>query len=415
MTHPVARRSAVLPLVLLIAAILADGFDTASLGFIVPLLSKLWGTSPAAFSIAFVATNVGAVIGYLLSGRLSARLGAARVVPLSVALYSAAVVCTVFAESIPALVVIRLLTGIGLGAVLPAAVSVATTLVQPRRRPMVAIIVTLGIAAGATLSGLIGAPLIARLGWQAAFWVPGVFALLLSPVLLHVLRGIRTDARLAGSAVPAGVRSLLAPGLRAPTLLLWGYSFLVFITLYLLQSWLPTLVIQYGIPAERVSSATAAFSAGSVVGGLALALLSVLIPAPRIIVALSVLTGVVLVVIGAVAIPAGGLLMLVAVSGIGAAAGTNGQAGLAVALYGEHQRTVGVGWAAAAGRIGSIVGPALGGVLLGMHAPASSIIMLTVIPVGLSIIVLLLFAAVSRRTPVPAADEAPGERAVVRD
>ncbi|MDQ4213596.1 MFS transporter [Microbacterium sp. ASV81] len=413
MTNPVAQRSAVLPLVLLVAAILADGFDTASLGFIVPVLSKLWGTSPAAFSIAFVATNIGAVIGYLLSGRLSARIGAARVVPLAVALYSAAVVLTVFAGSIPVLIAIRLITGIGLGAVLPAAVSLGTALVQPRRRPMIAIIVTLGIAAGATLSGLVGAPLIAGLGWQSAFWVPGVFALVLAPILLLVLRGIRTDARPAGSVAPAGVGSLFAPGLRSATLLLWAYSFLVFITLYLLQSWLPTLVIQYGIPVERVSSATAAFSAGSVVGGLALALLSVLIPAPRIIVALSVLTGAVLVVIGATAVPAGGLLLLVAVSGIGAAAGTNGQAGLAVALYGEHHRTVGVGWAAAAGRIGSIVGPALGGVLLGMHAPASSIILLTVIPVVLSIVVLLLFAAASRRSPASTADDASDEAVAV--
>ena len=398
MTRPAGvrtPRAALLPLSLLVAAILADGFDTASLGFLVPVLAGQWGVSPAAFSIAFVATNIGAVIGYMISGRLSALWGAWRVVPLSVLLYSGAVVATVLVDNVPGLVAVRLITGVGLGAVLPAAVSLGVALVQPRRRPMVAIIVTLGIAAGATLSGLTGTTLIAALGWQSAFWVPGVFALALTPFLFWSLRGI--EPAVPGSASSAGVRSLLSPRLRPATLLLWTFSFLVFITLYVLQSWLPTLVIQYGIPAERASSATAAFSAGSVIGGLALAMLSTVIAAPRIILALTAIAGIVLVIIGATALPPGALLLLVAVVGIGAASGTMGQAGLAVALYGERQRTAGVGWAAAAGRIGSIAGPALGGMLLAMQAPASSIILLTLIPVALAIVVLLLFARAARR------------------
>lgn len=408
MTSPTrATRGALFPLALLVAAILADGFDTASLGFLVPVLAGQWGVSPAAFSVAFIATNVGAVIGYMISGRLSAAWGAWRVVPLSVLLYSGAVVATVLVDSIPGLVAVRLITGVGLGAVLPAAVSLGAALVEPRRRPMVAIIVTLGIAAGATLSGLTGTSLIAALGWQSAFWVPGVFALALTPLLFWRLRGIETAAP---ASAATGIGSLLTPRLRSATLLLWTFSFLVFLTLYVLQSWLPTLVIEYGIPAESASSATAAFSAGSVIGGLALALLSAVIPAPRIILALSAVAGVVLVVIGASALAPGILLLLVAVVGIGAASGTMGQAGVAVALYGEHQRTAGVGWAAAAGRIGSIAGPALGGVLLAMHAPASTIILLTLIPVGLTIVVLLLFTRAARDAgDVGVPDANPGE------
>ncbi|MCG1037940.1 hypothetical protein, partial [Polaribacter sargassicola] len=103
---------------------------------------------------------------------------------------------------------------------------------------------------------------------------------------------------------------------------------------------LPTLVIQYGIPVERVSSATAAFSAGMVIGGLVLAFVSTVIPAPRIILVLTAAAGVTLAIIGSLGMPAGVLLALIAVAGIGASSGTMGQAAMAVTLYGEHQRTV---------------------------------------------------------------------------
>lgn len=53
---------------LLFLVIVADGYDTASLSFVVPSLTQAWGSAPAAFTFPLVATNVGAVIGYIAAG-----------------------------------------------------------------------------------------------------------------------------------------------------------------------------------------------------------------------------------------------------------------------------------------------------------------------------------------------------------
>lgn len=74
--------------------------------------------------------------------------------------------------------------------------------------------------------------------------------------------------------------------------------------------------------------------------------------------------------------------MLLAVGTLGACliiAGTLGQAALAVSLYGAQARTAGVGWSAALGRVGSIVGPALAGALPAAgHAPPDVLLTLAV-------------------------------------
>src|SRR5688572_11003472 len=83
--------------------VLLDGLDTTAIGFVVPTLAREWGLPPAAFTPAFVATSLGAVIGYLLSGRLSARHGRRAVVLGSVLVFVLGSGATAWAASMPAL------------------------------------------------------------------------------------------------------------------------------------------------------------------------------------------------------------------------------------------------------------------------------------------------------------------------
>ena len=153
---------------LLFLAIVTDGLDSAAFGVVIPTLSKLWGVPPAEFTLPLVATNLGVVIGYVTCSRLVARLGLRRVVWGSTLFYSVMVALTPLVGSIGLLTFMRLVTGLGLGAVLPAAVALSARVVPAARRDATAVGITLGLASGITFAGLFGGRLI-----TACFRDPG--------------------------------------------------------------------------------------------------------------------------------------------------------------------------------------------------------------------------------------------------
>ncbi|WP_219413755.1 MFS transporter [Pseudonocardia nigra] len=161
-------------IILAFLALLLDGFDTAALAFAVPTLATAWETVPAAFTLPLVLTNAGVVVGYLTCGWLGARLGRRRVLIGGVVLYGLGAIAAALViplESIAILSVVRLITGLGLGVVLPIAVSLSTSHSPVRRREAVSVAVTLGLPSGLTLGGFTGGALIQSVGVTGVFSV----------------------------------------------------------------------------------------------------------------------------------------------------------------------------------------------------------------------------------------------------
>jgi AAHS family 4-hydroxybenzoate transporter-like MFS transporter len=397
-------------LVLAFLAVLLDGFDTAALAFVVPTLAVEWGTSPAAFTAPLVLTNLGVVVGYLSCGALSARIGRRRLLISGVvtfALGTLLVVVVLPTHSVALLAVIRLLTGFGLGSVLPAAVSFATEFSSARRREVVAVTVTLGLASGATLGGFFGGRLITTVGAAGVFVVAGLLPLLLAGVRAWWLPA---EPAVRGTADAerheAKVGRLFDPGLRASTGLLWVFSFLVFIASYTLTSWVPTLLTGYGFSPAEAPLGLAFVSLGGVLGGILLIPLAARVGIAPALVLMPVI-GIVGVVLAARA-PLGQLplLLVLGVAGLGITASQIGQLTLAVALYPAGTRTTGVGWAAALGRAGAIVGPGIAGILIGLALPGSAIIGLSGAPVLVAAVcaVVLWRSGLSAPRPAPAGE-----------
>jgi AAHS family 4-hydroxybenzoate transporter-like MFS transporter len=375
-------------LVLAFLAVLLDGFDTATLAFVVPTLAVEWGVPAAGFTVPLVLTNVGVVIGYLSCGALGARLGRRPLLIAGVVLFSVSTLLVAVVlpmQSVGLLAAMRLLTGLGLGVVLPVAVALATEFSAPRRREVVSVTVTLGLASGATLGGFFGGRLMALVGTAGVFWVAGLLPLLLAGVMVRGLPvQVRTpayDPAADRSRYDAKVSRLFDPGLRLSTSLLWAFSFLVFIAAYTLTSWVPTLLTGYGFTPAQAPLGLAFLSLGGVLGGLALIPIAARIGIAPALVLMPTL-GVICMAVAAL-VPLNDALLLLALGGAGAGvtASQIGQLTLAVALYSEGARTTGVGWAAALGRAGSIVGPGIAGILLGLALPGPDIILLTTIPV----------------------------------
>lgn len=399
--NDVDARAAWPPIVVLILSFLTivlDGYDTTAIAFVIPTLAREWGQAPSAFTMTLVATSAGAVLGYMLSGRISAWLGRRRAIVAGVLVFALGSVATAAAASIPSLTVLRLLTGIGLGAVLPAAVSLAVAQFDAKRREMVAVAVIAGLSLGAVIGGLSGGWLIGHFGWTSVFILGGILPLLLAPVLWF---GLPTDraAVTSGSPPPEGkLRELWVSGLKVQTGLIWGFAFLIFVSTYALQLWIPTLLLSYGFSPQQAPQGLAAFGGGGLLGAIVLTLSSAVVGVFR---ALPLMIAVsVLAIVGAVYLPLSGTVALWVVGGMGFGliAGCLGQAAMAVSLYEPAMRTSGVGWAAALGRIGSIVGPMAGGLLLASGQSARGTILWACTPALVAVVVVIVLGSLVRRS-----------------
>src|ERR1700739_4479017 len=99
--------------------VLADGFDTAAIGFIAPSLIKEWGVAKPQLAPVLSAALVGLAVGALLSGPLADWLGRKRVLVAAVLLMGVACLASSFSASLDQLAWLRLVTGLGLGAAMP--------------------------------------------------------------------------------------------------------------------------------------------------------------------------------------------------------------------------------------------------------------------------------------------------------
>ncbi|MGV9711422.1 MFS transporter [Gordonia sp. NPDC003424] len=354
---------------LLITALVVDGLDTAALPSALPAIADDWGVHPSALTRALMLTALGTALGYLASSALCRRWDRQTVVWRSVLLFG---LCT-----LPMLVVanewqmsaVRFVTGIGLGLVLPAAVSIAGDL-SPRQRQSAAMVVVLGLTGGNLLGGLINGPLIALFGWRAAFVVPSILAIAAAAVIA-VWPGI--DRHHPAPAPHVALRPLLTPSLRAASLTLWAGSFTVFLSYNLLQSWLPTMAVVAGASPQAAPLALAAMAGGGMVGGVIAAGVRGRTGLGATLVVMLLVAGVALMIAATVT---GSILPLMAVAGAGLIAGAAGLAALAVQLYPRRLRTTGVGVTAAIGRVATIFGPLLGGMLI-THDDIGVLVMVT--------------------------------------
>ncbi|SIQ41392.1 MFS transporter, AAHS family, 4-hydroxybenzoate transporter [Rhizobium sp. RU35A] len=373
-----------------------DGFDTISITFVAPILARDWGMAPAAMVPVFLATSVGAVIGYMACGPLALRFGTRSLALGSVLLFGLGSLATVLAGDIVSLTALRFITALGLGGALPVAISRAADLMPGRRSATAAMIIATGISAGGVLAGIAGGPLMAHAGWTSIFIVGGVLPLLLLPWIAIAIRD--DGARLRHASGGNAVSALFGKGLGGATAMLWLFAFLVFLIAYALTSWLPTLALQIGLAPEKAPAVAAAFAMGGLIGDVLLILLSARIHTATTLLVSATLGLVGVLLFGLVGVSEAAIMPLVILIGMGFIPCCVAQSALAVALYPAALRTTGIGWAAAMGRLGSIAGPGVGGLVLASGWPPQQIVLTAALPAVAAILLLPAFVKSARAT-----------------
>jgi AAHS family 4-hydroxybenzoate transporter-like MFS transporter len=325
------------------------------------------------------------MIGALVSGSLADRIGRRPVVIGCVLIFGVGSLMTAAAESVPALMLFRLLTGLGMGGAMPNAIALTSEIVPRRRRGAAVTTMICGFSLGAAASGFIAAPVIPRFGWQAVFLIGGAAPIVIALAALRWLgESPRFSARRSGARGDAmatfPMTELFTEGRAVATVLIWVVYFMNLLNLYFLNSWLPTIIADAGIPVSTAIRLTALFQVGGIGGALVLGAVLDRYFSFWVLAACYLWAAVSVLLIGMAGASTLVLAVTIASAGLGIIGGQNGGHAVTSGFYPTAIRSTGVGWALGIGRIGSIVGPVLGGVLLARGTSVRQVFWAAAIP-----------------------------------
>ncbi|MCU9956614.1 MULTISPECIES: 3-(3-hydroxy-phenyl)propionate transporter MhpT [Burkholderia] len=376
MDTSVAERPAVATtLGLCFAIALLEGLDLQSVGVAAPRMAHEFGLTVSQMGLAFSAGTFGLLPGAMLGGWLADRIGRKHVLIASVCLFGLLSIATAQVSSFAMLVVVRALTGLGLGGAMPNLIALSSEAADARSRSSAVAVMYCGIPFGGVIASLIGVLLAGDTEWRHIFYVGGIGPLLLAPLLLALLPESRAflDVSASGAARP-GVGHTLFGGTRTgTTLALWLSYFCTLIVLYFLLNWLPSLMAAKGLARSQAGIVQIFFNIGSGLGVLGIGMSMDRMRPSRVVGGMY--AGIVLS-LAALAI-APGLVWLSAAAfaaGMFVVGGQSVLYALAAMYYPTAMRGTGVGSAVAVGRLGSVVGPLAAAELLAMGRSASVVI-----------------------------------------
>ncbi len=391
-----------------------DGFDTQSIGFLAPSMAESLHLSIHTFGPVFAAALIGLMLSSMIAGPLADRVGRKWPIIFATLTFATFAIATGWATTFDQLVAFRFLTGLGLGGAIPNVVALTTEYAPKRLQQVLVTTLFCSMPFGALLGGLVSSAMLPHWGWRSVFYAGGMLPLIVAFILIkslpesirflsvrgtdrnaidkilsHIAPGItqadldflprEEDQQLKG--IP--VIHLFTEGRAVGTVLLWVPFFMNLLVLYFIVSWLPALLRQTHMPISAGIIGVSVFSLGGIGGSLlqgramnAWGSFAVLLSE----------FALCLFLIGSLAFIASFPLMMAVTFLLGcfvqgAQAGLNA---LSATFYPTSIRSTGVGWALGVGRIGSIVGPIFGGVMVSREWSLQQIFFAGAIPAVLA-------------------------------
>jgi len=369
-----------------------DGFDITSMSFTAQRISEALQISATNLGAIFSVTLAGMMIGAMFIAPYADKIGRRKMLILSVFVIGVSMYFTGLVSTLWHLIVLRTITGLAVGSMLANLTALTTEYTPTKYRSFSVAIISAGFPLGATLGGIIVAPVLPVYGWESIFIGLGILTLFMTlvvyfavPESIQFLRTVGTSASLlkanallksmhrkeltsfpsaATHAIPkASVFSLLAPSMRTKTIQLWATFFLVFVSLYFLMSWLPKLVINAGLSESSGVFSAVALNGGGVIGTLLLGWFAANIGLTKLIGCFLAMAGTLMLAFG-VLFEHLNLFVLLFVIGFFLQGGFVGMYSASAKLYPTEVRATGVGWALGLGRFGAVVGPYVGGLFI---------------------------------------------------
>jgi AAHS family 4-hydroxybenzoate transporter-like MFS transporter len=389
-----------------ISAVIAffDGFDQNVISFAAPTIAPVLNMTPTMIGNVFAVGHVGSMLGGFLFGAIGDRVGRRPAVILAAALFSVLTLTMALTSSYDTLLIVRFAVGIGTGGLLPVCWALCIESVPKGFRSSIVTLVMLGYSAGASLGGPAVLWLVPRFGWQSVFILGGVLSLLATGALIALLpesvRFLTAQGRNRGTIrhilrrmapalpVPEGARFVLGdeeiqPRRFSPALLfrgelrwvtpmLWLGTVFSSMATFFLTTWTPLVFHALDFSPVEAAAAGSITAIAGALGGLVLMRFTDNY-GPIAVAAMPLLAIPLLLVGGLIDVGSTGLLALVGMIAFALIGGHLGMNSIAGIFYPSTVRSTGAGWATAVGKIGSILGPLLAGVILSTNLPTQNI------------------------------------------
>lgn len=405
-----------------------DGFDLMSIAFTATRIMSEWRVEPRVMGLIFGTGLAGVGLGSLLLASLADRFGRRPTILGGLILVTLGMLPVGLVAGPGELTVLRLVTGLGIGLLLPSINSLVSEFAPPRWRGLAISIYATGYPLGALLSSALAAFLIARSDWRTVYIVGGAASLALIPVVLAFLpesleflvtlqpkdaqRRIRKISDRLGlpappqppGRAPLTVRpspwSSFTGGYAARTTLIGAGFLLSWFTSFFVTNWLPTIVTREGIDGGG-SYAGMLLTSGGLIGSIGFGILASRFDVTRLCVTYLACSFAAAVAFAWAALTAPVLLVLSGLLGLLLYGGTVGLYSLAAQVFPLEVRAAGTGFALATGRVGAVLGLSCGGWLMGMGMPRAAYGTLLALPmlVAVPVVWKLRSATVTRRPP----------------
>lgn len=338
-----------------------EGFDLQAAGIAAPKLGPFFRLTPEQMGVFFSSATFGLIFGALLGGIIADRWGRRAGLAASLVTYGVFSIATAWATGFEMLVVMRFLTGVGLGGALPNLINIAAESAAPERRGHAVAMMYAGVPLGGAIVSIL-AMLVFHDNWPAIFIIGGVLPLVLVVPLMTMLPPLTVGH--SGQKSEAAWSELLHPSILTSTLLLWFAFFCGLVVVYLLLNWLPQLLVGSGLTRGEASLVQVLFNLGGAAGSLVAGrLLDSEKPTLAVMGCFAFLIASLLAMSGL----AGHFTTTLIAGGVVGGAVMCAQALLYIVApqcYPAEVRGRGVGLSVAVGRLGSIAGPLLAGALL---------------------------------------------------
>ena len=412
-------RFQIIAIVAILALCALDGFDVLAITFAAPAILRDWGIDKAQLGYALSAGLLGMALGSLLISPLADTLGRRRLLFASLALMISGTLWTALSQNLDQLIASRVLTGLGIGAMIGVIFPLAAEYANSRNRDRAISILSLGYPTGGILGGLLSAALLTTHGWRSIFFFAAamgvvltmvVWRFLIDPLALVVARPgldglLRANAYLkrCGHAPvtslpppPPGskrvpIAALFERATARDTLTITLIYFLFMIPQFFMQTWLPTLVTDIGLPPATGALTSAMFSLGGVAAALFISGMSVHIGIKRLEIVL--LIGSAITIFGFSFLPAviAQLMLGAAICGFFVMGGMIGLYAIIARTFPAHMRASGNGFVMGIGRFGSILPPMLAGILFAAGVGREAIAAMMAAPAILAMLLLVSF------------------------
>ncbi|KRN99316.1 MFS transporter [Companilactobacillus kimchiensis] len=371
---------------------LFDAADVALLSFIMPLLKKEWTLTDGQIGLVSSITTVGMMIGAVLFGYLADRFGKKNIIIITLLLFSISNLALALTTNLSQFLLVRFITGIGLGGELPVATTIIADSFSGHKRSRMLILVDSFWAIGWIIASLLAFLFMPVYGWRPTVIITSIMALYTLVIRRHLPE--QTNIKNEKLNLKSTLKQIWSSDFRRATFCLSILWFVIMFSYYGMFLWLPSVLIKRGFSVVHSFGYTLLMSVAQLPGYFLAAYLMGKISRKKVL-------GIYLIgtIIGAFLFGTAQTVWLVVLSSCILSFFTLGAWGIMIALtptqYPIEIRGVGIGFTQSIGRIGATIGPYLIGFSLGKGINVATIFSYFVIALIIGILV-LTFGMVDR-------------------